>query len=413
VQKVPSLARTILTTLGLAVLTASTHASAQSERPGEPDTSKARVRVGRVMLNPTLILTNLGVDTNVFNEPDQSAPKSDFTMTVTPQSDLWLRMGRSWLTGNIKEDLVWYKTYASERSANHTVKAGWLLPLNRLTFNADTTYLRTHERPGFEIDTRSERSELTVHSSLEIRARPKIFVGIRADQAVISYDSAETFDGFNLRDQLNRTTTTTALTARHQITPLTALTLDVGREQQRFALSPLRDADSTTAAIGIKLDRFALVKGTASIGYQSFQPVSPSLPAYRGPIASAGLSYVAFGTTRLTLDATREVQPSFDIDQPYYLRTGASISLARQLVRRVDVIGRLGVQKLAYRDRVGVINLARDRLDNVNTFGGGVGYHLANGMRIGFNIDQQHRSSPLANREYHGLTFGTSVTYGL
>ena len=74
---------------------------------------------------------------------------------MTPQTDLWLRMGRSWVTGNVKEDLVWYKTFASERSANHSVKVGWLLPLNRLTFNADTSYLRTRDRPGFEIDARS------------------------------------------------------------------------------------------------------------------------------------------------------------------------------------------------------------------------------------------------------------------
>ena len=69
-------------------------------------------------------------------------------------------MGRSWVTGNVKEDLVWYQTFASERSANNSVKVGWLLPLNRLTFNADTAYLHTRDRPGFEIDARSQRSEL-------------------------------------------------------------------------------------------------------------------------------------------------------------------------------------------------------------------------------------------------------------
>src|SRR5207245_888378 len=134
-------------------------ASAQSGGRGEPDISKAHVRFSRLLLNPTIALTNLGIDTNVFNEPDQRTPKRDFTLTVTPQTDLWLRMGRSWVTGHVKEDLVWYKEFASERSANNSVTVGWLLPLNRLLLNADTAYLRTRDRPGYEIDARSERNE--------------------------------------------------------------------------------------------------------------------------------------------------------------------------------------------------------------------------------------------------------------
>jgi hypothetical protein len=403
----------ILLALGLSVLAASSRASAQSGVLREPDASKARVRAGRLMLNPTIGLTNLGVDTNVFNEPDQNVPESDFTITVTPQTDLWLRMGRSWVTGTVKEDLVWYKTFASERSTNHNVKLGWLLLMNRVTFSADTAYLRTRERPGFEIDARTKRSEFISRGNLEIRVRPKIFVGIRGDRTTTGFDRVSTFAGYNLRDQLNRTATTEAVTVRHQITPLTAVTLDVGREQQRFEFSPSRDSDSTTAAIGIKLDPFALIKGSASIGYRDFQPVSSSLPAYRGVIGNADLSYVAFGSTRLGVATSRDVQYSFDINEPYYLLTGVSFSVARRLVRRVDVIGRGGIQKLAYRERIGGIEAAPDRFDSLRSYGGGVGYYMANGTRIGFNVDRQHRHSPVASREYHGLTFGTSVTYGL
>src|SRR5215210_7028824 len=103
---------------GVALLSASS-AFAQAPTPtSTPDTSGVRVRIGPVWLNPSLALTNAGVDTNVFNEADQDTPQSDFTMTVTPSTDVWLRMGRTWLTGNIREDLVWYKEFVSERSAN-------------------------------------------------------------------------------------------------------------------------------------------------------------------------------------------------------------------------------------------------------------------------------------------------------
>ena len=410
--KVRSVTNKPLIALGLSVLMVSSRVAAQSDAHGEPDVSKAHVRVGRLLLNPTIALTNLGVDTNVFNEPNQSAPRDDFTLTVTPKTDLWLRMGRSWVTGKVTEDFVWYQKFASERSANNSVNMGWLLPLNRLTLNVGTAQLRTRDRPGFEIDARSQRNELAYHGSVEIRARPKMFVGIRGDRRTTSFDSVATFEGVSLRDALNRTVTSEALTARQQLTPLTAVTLDVGRSQDRFEFSPLRDSDSTNVSVGVTLDRFAIIKGSASLGYRDFQPVSPSLPPYKGTTAAADLSYVAFGTMQVGVQATRDVQYSFEINEPYYLLTGVSGSLAQRISRPVDVVGRIGTQQLDYRERIGVNVAARNRSDSVRTYGGSVGYHMGNTVRIGFNVDQQHRTSSVGNREYHGLRFGTSVTYG-
>jgi hypothetical protein len=401
-----------LTALGLCVLAASVRIAAQDGTRREPDVSQVHVRFGRLLLNPTIALTNLGVDTNVFNESDRSDPKRDFTLTVTPQTDLWLRMGRSWVTGNVRGDLVWYQTYVSERSANNSVKAGWLLPLNRVSFEANAAYLHTHDRPGYEVDARSERSELAYDGGIEIRARPKTFVGVRGARRTVGFDSIASFDGVSLREALNRTATSQALTIRQQLTPLTAVTIDVARAQDRFEFSPLRDSDSTSVSLGIKLDKFALIKGSASIGYRNFQPVLDSLPAYKGATAAADLSYAAFGTTRLAVQVFRDVQYSFDIDEPYYLQTGISGSVQRRVFRPIDLIARIGLQRLNYRERVVESVSARHRVDTVHIYGGGLGYHMGNDVRIGFDVDQQYRDSPVLDRAYHGLRFGTSVTYG-
>ena len=77
----------------LILLCAST---AHGQIPREPDATRVRVRIGPLWLNPTLSLTNAGIDTNIFNESDADQPKRDFTLTVTPQTDVWLRMGRTW-----------------------------------------------------------------------------------------------------------------------------------------------------------------------------------------------------------------------------------------------------------------------------------------------------------------------------
>ena len=47
-----------------------------------------RLRLGPLFLNPTVALTNAGVDDNVFNEADSAVPQSDFTLTLTPATDV-------------------------------------------------------------------------------------------------------------------------------------------------------------------------------------------------------------------------------------------------------------------------------------------------------------------------------------
>ena len=112
--------------------------------------AEARIHLGPLAFSPTLSLVNAGVDTNVFYEPDQLTPKRDFTITFQPKTDWWLRIGRTWLVGTVTEALVYYNTYASERSVNGFYKLGWLVPMTRFTFRADGSYLTTRERPGFE-----------------------------------------------------------------------------------------------------------------------------------------------------------------------------------------------------------------------------------------------------------------------
>jgi len=383
-----------------------TRAFAQTaERPPAP------LRIGPVDVYPTLALTNLGVDNNVFNEPNQAEPKRDFTMTVTPAADLRMRLGRARVTGVLKEDLVYYRTYASERSANSAVKAGLHLPLNRVILNAGASYLSTRERPGFEIDVRSQRFEGAADASAEIRVLPKTFVGLRGNRTRVDYDKAAVFLDSNLQFELSRTMTTGALTARYRLTPLTALTFDMGLERDRFQFSPLRDSNSTRIAAGVRFEPRALIKGSASFGYRDFRPTSSETAPYRGSVAAVDV-YAALGSTKLGLQADRDVQYSYELDQPFYVQTGAIGSITQHLFGPIDVMGRVGLARLEYQNRITTGSLRPARTDYMHSYGGGVAYRAARRMRIGFNVDQYRRTSSLALRQYEGLTFGTSVTYG-
>lgn len=388
-------------------------ALAQTASAGGPDLSQVRVRIGPLYLNPSLSLTNIGVDTNVFNEPDQLEPKSDFTFTVTPAAEAWLRFGRTWFTGNVKEDIVWYKKYESERSGNTSYSAGWLAPLNRLTVNVTGSWLSSRERPGFEIDARSKRHEQAYAASVEVRVLARTLFGVRGERRLVDFAEDEVFLGNNLRVELNRAVTTEAFTMRHELTPLTSLTFSAGRERQEFDFSPERDSTSTQMQAGVTFDPAALITGSATFGYRDFKPVDPAVPGFQGSTMSVSLTYVAGGATQLTVTGTRDVEYSFELDSPYYIQSGGSVQLAQQIYGPVEVVGRYGNRRLAYRERGASIDGPVSRTDRVQTYGGGFGYHLSRSMRLGLDFDNQTRSSPLDGRRYNGLRVGGSVTYGL
>jgi hypothetical protein len=230
----------VLLAIAFSVLTDVRTALAQEpERP--PDDSGVHLRVGPVTLYPTMALTNFGYDTNVFNQATDRAPKSDLTFTITPAVSVRLDAFRTQLVARVAEDLVWYQTYSSERAANNAVKAGWLIPFNRVSLKVNARHATLRDRPGYEIDARSQRTESDYDGLLEFRVRPKTFAGVSVQRQSTNYDKDAVFLDRNLQFELNRVTTGAGASLRYQLTPITSVSLTATHSQSRFEFSPLRD----------------------------------------------------------------------------------------------------------------------------------------------------------------------------
>ncbi len=99
-------------------------ASAQGllQQPQLPDPeATGRFRLGFIRFTPSIALTNLGVDTNVFNELED--PKEDFTLSIGPKAEFWSRLGpRARLYGNVghRTTTIFRSTTASDRLAPPT-----------------------------------------------------------------------------------------------------------------------------------------------------------------------------------------------------------------------------------------------------------------------------------------------------
>ncbi len=382
------------------------------DAPDAPDQATAHVRLGPFWIKPTLALTDGGIETNVFNEAESDLPEQDVTFTFTPGARAWMGFGPTWISGGVKDDLIWYKEFSSERAVNASYNLGWFVPLSRMRFSVGGNWARTRARPGFEIDERADRAERAFSGSVELRALSKTLIGVRAERRKVDFDEGETFLGTDLRDELNRTQTAAAVTLRHELTPLTSLTFDLSRIQDRFEFSPLRDGDATEIAGGVAFTPDALISGSAKVGYRNFNPLDAGVPEFRGGTMAANLLYVARDSTRLRFQASRDIQFSYDVNQPYYLLTGATVSVLQQIYGPVDVEVRLMRERLSYRDRAGVSVEVPNRIDRVRSFGAGIGYRLREELRVAVNIDHQKRESEIESRSYSGLRYGTAVTYG-
>src|SRR5574341_604327 len=140
----------------------------------------ARFRFGVVAVEPRVGLNNFGWDSNVFNEVQQG--KRDFTATLTPGADLWIRTGRGLFTVNGTADVVYFGRYGSQRSVNSRAVGQYEYGLNRLRPYLSARTLKTRDQPGFEIEARVRHYETEIQSGVDVRIGPKTNVRVNAKQ---------------------------------------------------------------------------------------------------------------------------------------------------------------------------------------------------------------------------------------
>ncbi len=376
---------------------------------GGPDPDRVKVRVGPVMLSPTITFGNIGFDENVFDEATD--PKRDFTVTASPKTEWWLPFMNTWFSGVVNEDLVWYQRYASERGTNTTLGVNWKAPTSSMTVDIGARRARMSDRLNFEIDARTDRVQRSYSASVALHVLPDTSIEISANKDQTDFDDDEMYNGVNLHDQLNRDVTTIRVGASQNLTALTKVSLTVARQHDRFPIDPTRDMDATHATAAVSFDPQAVLKGAFSLSYSRFTPRSATVPSYSGATFGGELSYTLLEVTRFRFAAQRGLEYSYETLQPYYVQTAVNVEVAQQLFGPVDAVVRAGAGRLDYRTQVGADVAVPDRTDRIHSFGGGVGYHLGTSLRLGFNADSVRRQSPISSLRYERPTYGASVTY--
>jgi hypothetical protein len=380
-------------------------------------TGQPRIALGPVGLTPALSLNGVGIDNNVFNEAEDA--KQDFTATLAPSLDTWVRAGR--LAGRLRSnvDVVYFKRFSDQGGVNISQNAALALRIHRLTPFVIADYLNTRERPALDIDTRVRRQNLSVGAGIQAALGPRLSLRVEGQQQRTRFDDDALYEGASLHEQLNETVLNLTGSVQYALTPLTRLVLAAQRQRNRFELSPFRDADTLRVSPGVEFAPSALIRGRASVGVRVFNPDDTRVPDFTGIVASVDLGYTHRGVTQLGFRVDRDVAYSFSPDAPYSVQTSVNGSITRRLSGTWDITGSAGRQLLGYRQLEGA-TVASLHLDpavlagagSALVYGAGAGLRFGRGSRLAFNVEYSARPAGLAGR-YENLRYFTTVSYAL
>lgn len=373
---------------------------------------EARGHLGPVYFTPQLLIKELGVDRNVFNEAGEQ--QSDFTMTLAPKLDVWVSVARrALLRTTVAPDVVWYAEHDTERSINPQLSARGEVYLRRVTLFAEQSYARTRQRFNYDIDSRSRHIDDTTTAGVEIALGSKVLVEIAGQHAGVRYDSNAQFDGARLQTTLNRESDSARVAAKHRLTPLTTLVARYDVRRDRFEFSPHRNSESYRIMPGVEFKPQALLKGSAYVGYREFRPAAAGfLPGFNGLVADLGLTYTLLGMTSFGVTYQRDLAYSYAELQPFFVHTTVGASVRRALGDRFDVLVSGDRHTYAYRNALTTDAATLLRLDRTWVSTANIGYRVKRDARFGFGVTHVKRESPIPQRTYANLRFGATVSYG-
>lgn len=371
-----------------------------------PQGDAARFQWGPLRWTPRISVTNVGVDTNVFNSAGE--PVRDFTATVSPGADSWVRFGPAQLSLSSTVGWTYFRESKEERSFSFDESGRFDLLFNRVAPFIIGNYSTYRRRPNFEIDERVREKSQRLGVGTTVRVGGRTSLEVLISHALRDYGD-EDFGNPLIADALNRETRQASLTIARELTPLTTARLAASVSRDRFDVPGPRDSNSFSIAPSLAFNPLALIAGDVVIGYRRFDVIDPTVPDFQGIIAATNVSYILREMTRFAFNISRDVDYSIDEVRPYSIVTNAGGSITQVVGLNWYLEGRGSRAVLNYRGTDAAVGARQER---VTTWGGSISRRLGENLFVGVAAEHSDRNTGILERAYEGWRVGGTFTYG-
>ena len=407
-RRIPVVALTLLI-LGMGISFAETWKGQELERKWHA----AAWRFGPFRIQPSLVISNAGVDSNLYYSTND--PIKDFTITAGPAGTVYVPIHRKFvLSAYGSPQYVWYSKTDRERTWNYYFSGAAQLSLKNVFFSLEGNYSDARERWNTEIDIRPRRKEEGYGGAVLVKAAWKTSFSLGYRTVKYDYQSVVYGDSFDVRERLNRKESYANFSLFYQASTQRRIFLDFeyGIYQFEFATqAAIGNSKSGAAYAGIEFSRLGRrVRGRIRVGYKKFDIRNPEVPDNGGIVGDSQLSVRLAKPFVIRGSYVRDVRFSLWYDNPYYVesRPGAGVSLYLLRFLRLDYDYSLG------RNRYPVVGGGGPdvkRLDDFRIQSAGVYFRIKKSVALGFIASWWARNSNLNAEDDKRTFFGVNLTY--
>jgi len=375
---------------------------------------KAPWHFGPLKIQPALVLSNAGIDSNIYYSP--SEPIKDYTLTAGPAATVYLPIYRRFvLSAYGSPQYVHYFKTARERTWNYYANGLAALNLRRVFMSFDYRYSDARERWNTEIDIRPRRKENGLGGSFLVQTSHRTSLAVSYREVKYDYENID-LDVFNVRERLNRKERYADLLAYYEATSRTKLFLDFEYGKYVFDFADtalLKDSRSRAAYGGLEFSPTGRIRGRVRFGYKYFDITNPELKDYRGFVGDSLVSVRLAKPFVVRASYTRDVTFSLWYNNAYYLGStpGAGASLYLLKFVRVDYDYSFGRNRYPEEQPGTGGGPNVKRLDDFRVHTGGLYFRIWKKTAIGVIASRWTRMSNLAYENDTRYFYGLNLTY--
>jgi len=368
---------------------------------------------GPFRIQPSLVISNAGIDSNVLYSPTN--PIRDFTITAGPAATIYVPIVKKFVLSLYgSPQYVWYSKTDRERSWNYYVNGSAQLSLKNVFFSLDGTYSDARERWNTEIDIRPRRKEEGFGGSILVKVAWKTSFSLAYRTSKYNYESIESDGGFNYRERLNRRESYGNFSLFYQLATERRFFLDFeyGLYQFEFpSQEALKDSQSYAGYAGFEFSQLGRrVRGRIRLGYKKFDVRAAEGLDYKGLVGDSQLSLRLAKPFLIRGSYVRDVRFSIWYGNPYYVesRPGIGASLYPVRIIRLDYDYSQGRNRYP---EAGGGGQGEKRLDSYTIHSAGIYFRIKKSVALGFITSWWARNSNLDAEDDKRTFFGLNLTY--